>query len=699
MKKSFVVFGCLYFFCVPFIHAQFPALQQKAIILKRVIERNHVSPRCVDDSFSVTMLKSILRMTDRRRLFFTDAEYKVLSAFQAKLDDELNGKSWAFYDLFESLYKKAVIRADSIVNKLLQTPFDFAISESITVSREETFNFSTDLTTLSGRWSRYLKYKILDQLYDIAAADSSGKTTLKAVIPVAEAKVRERTRIAEGRTLKKILDHSAGFSNYVAQLYLNAIAMGFDPHTGYFSTEDKDAFKRSLSTESLSFGFELDENEKGGIIIDKLLPGGAAWKSGDLNEGDEVLSLQWEGKNVVELTELTLEDAYGILEQSENDRLVLKFRKKDGTTGMVFLQKEKIEREENVVKGFLLKGEKKIGYILLPAFYTKWENESGSSCANDVAKEIVKLKKENIDGLVLDVRYNGGGSLHEAMDMIGIFIDEGPLMGQKQKDGKTIFLKDPNRGMIYSGPMALMVNGQSASASEILAASLQDYNRALIVGSNTYGKATMQQMMVLDTATNTPTRLGHAKDIVKVTVGKLYRLSGETAQKNGVSPDIVLPDAFDGLDYREKFSPFVLPSDQVEKNAYYKPLTALPVSEIAKKSAERTSTNREFQDTRKMNEVTRVRRVKTETIPLNADSFEQWIKPGKQQMVDLKDNAVTADKKFIADNHGLDKALLANNSYAKELNSGWLLNIEEDGYIRETYLILCDLINLQQPKN
>ena len=264
-------------------------------------------------------------------------------------------------------------------------------------------------------------------------------------------------------------------------------------------------------------------------------------------------------------------------------RLVLKFRKKDGTTRIVLLRKEKIENEENIVKGFVLKGEKKIGYILLPAFYTEWENESGSSCANDVAKEIVKLKKENIDGLILDVRYNGGGSLGEAMEMIGIFVDEGPLMGQKQKAEKVIYLKDPNRGTIYNGPMALMVNGQSASASEILAASLQDYNRALIVGSNTYGKATMQQMMLLDTMTNRPTQIGNAKDIVKITTGKLYRLSGETAQMNGVSPDIVLPDAFDGLDYREKFSSFALPADKVAKNAYYKPLAALPVNELPEK--------------------------------------------------------------------------------------------------------------------
>src|SRR5437762_8924227 len=166
------------------------------------------------------------------------------------------------------------------------------------------------------------------------------------------------------------------------------------------------------------------------------------------------------------------------------------------------LAKEKIETEDDIVKGYVLNGEKKIGYISLPDFYTIWEDESGSGCANDVAKEIVKLKKENIDGLILDVRYNGGGSLGEALQLTGIFIDEGPLLGEKDRNGKLVFLKDPNRGTIYDGPMVLMVNGQSASASEVLAAALQDYHRALIVGSSTYGKATMQEIFPMDTLTS-----------------------------------------------------------------------------------------------------------------------------------------------------------------------------------------------------
>ncbi|HKO79362.1 MAG TPA: carboxy terminal-processing peptidase [Chitinophagaceae bacterium] len=698
MRRIFIVFVSLLFSSAS-LYAQSSVVQQKAIVVKRVIERNHISPRPVDDSFSMAMFRSLLKITDRRRLLFTDADYKALAAYNTKLDDELQGNGWAFLDLFESLYKRSLLRADSIITKISQKPFDFSVNESITTSRDEALNFATDITALAGRWSRFLKYRALDQLYNLVTADSSGKTTLKTVIPQSEPKVRELLRMVESKALKKVLDHPEGFSDYVSQVYLNVIATAFDPHTNYFSTEEKEKFKSELSTESASFGIELDETEKGEIIIEKLVPGGPAWKSGDLNEGDELLSLQWEGKKAVEIAGVSLEDAYEILDQSMNDRMVFTFRKKDGTTRIVLLRKEKIENEENIVKGFVLKGEKNIGYILLPAFYTRWENETGSSCANDVAKEIVKLKKENIEGLVLDVRYNGGGSLGEAMDMIGIFVDEGPLMGQKQKAEKIMYLKDPNRGTIYNGPMALMVNGQSASASEILAASLQDYNRALIVGSDTYGKATMQQMLVLDTVTNRPTQIANAKDIVKVTSGKLYRLSGETAQMSGVNPDIVLPDVFDGLDYREKFSPCALLPDKVDKNAYYKPLAALPVNDLARKSAERINADKEFQQIKKLAEAIKARRTKTETISLKPESFEQWAKQKTLGMDVMKRNTALPGKKFTVDNHNQDKIILATNNYAKEINNTWLSDIAGDIYIQETFSVLCDLINLQKSKN
>ena len=674
----------------------YPPLQQKAIVLKRMIELKHYSPRPVDDSFSVAVFKKVIEEADPRRIYFTAAEFKQLQAFSYSLDDELQGKSWGFFDQFSAIYKNALTRADTIAGKTLQKPFDFSMNETITSSKKDNFNFETDNTALAGRWSRRLKLQVMARIYDAATSDSAKKISFKEALVSMEAATREKVKLSEKKAIKKILDFPGGYDAFVSGIYLNAIASCFDPHTNYFSPQEKEDFQAQLSTEVFSFGIGLDENEKGQVVIDVLVPGGPAWKSGELHDGDELLNLQWEGKEAVDMTGASLEEIYEVLDQSSHDRMVFKFRKADDATVIVLLRKEKIENEENIVKGFMLKGEKKIGYILLPGFYTEWGNESGSGCANDVAKAIIRLKKENIDGLILDVRFNGGGSVGEALEMAGIFIDEGPLSSEKNKDGKQITLKDPNRGTIYDGPMALMVNGQSASASELLAATLQDYNRALIVGSETYGKATAQRMFSLDTISNLALPAEN-KEMVKITFAKLYRLTGGSAQFNGVSPDVALPDAFDALEFREKFSKYALSPDTGKRNSYYKPLPALPVSELAMRSASRVNSSDAFREIKKfIEEGKKLYAVTTRTIPLKWDSFEKWMKENETDE-DILNEEEAPTKKYTMENHAGDKELFRNNPYAKEVNEVWLKNIAGDIYIEEAFSVLLDLINLQKP--
>ncbi len=676
---------------------QYHPVQQKAMVVKRMIELNHLSPRAVDDSFSNRLFTSIINRADERRLFFTDAEFKSLQAFSLKLDDELNSREWVFYNQFSALYQQAIKRADSILLKLTAKPFDFTVNETVSTGKKDAFVFAADRPALISRWNRYLKFRALDALYDISSLDTTGKTGIKTVLAGNELRVREQLKKNEGRQLKRILEHSTGLEGYIMELYLDALAGCYDPHTNYFSPQGKQEFQEQLSTEALSLGLDLDENEKGQVIVDKLSPGGPAWKSGDLNKGDVLLSMHWEGKESKDLTGAGLQEAYEEMEKATEGKVIIKVQKADGTIKTTMLRKEKIQNEDNVVKGFMLEGEKKIGYILLPGFYTEWENETGSSCANDVAKEIVKLKKENIDGLILDVRYNGGGSVGEAMEMIGIFVDEGPEAGIKTKEPKIVYLKDPNRGTIYSGPMLLLVNGQSASASEMLAASLQDYNRAVIAGSPTFGKATMQQMFPLDTTIKKPTQHDLSRDMIKITTGKLYRLNGESAQKTGVQPDVVLPDAFDGIEYREKFKPNVLSSEPVARNSYYKPLPALPVANLAAKSAARIKADENFKDIQRIIALMIARRDKQETISLKAEEYEQWARQNDKELTSLKGTGQASGKLFKTGNHTADKNSFVNNEYAREINQQWLEEIAEDIYIQEAFQVICDLIKLRTP--
>ncbi|MGH2553565.1 MAG: carboxy terminal-processing peptidase [Chitinophagaceae bacterium] len=676
-------------------HAQLPPLQQKAIHMKRMIGLKHYSPRMVNDSFSWAVFKMMIEETDPRRIFFTAAEFRQLQSFSFSLDDELQGKGWGFIDQFSSVYKNALLRADTIAEKALKKPFDFSVNETITSSREDDFNFAADRPALESRWSRRLKFHIMNRIYEASSSDSIKKNSFKEALVSIEASTREKVKLGEKKNIKNVLNFAGGYDVFISSLYLNAIASCFDPHTNYFSPQGKEDFQAQLSTESFSFGIELEENDKGQVVIDKLVPGGPAWKSGELHEGDELLSLQWEGKEAVDMSGATMEDVYEVLDQSSHERMVFKFRKTDGATAIVLLRKEKIENDENIVKGFLLKGEKKIGYILLPGFYTEWGNESGSGCANDVAKAIIRLKKENIDGLILDVRYNGGGSVGEALEMAGIFIDEGPLSSEKNKDGKQITLKDPNRGTIYDGPLALMVNGQSASASELLAATLQDYNRAVIIGSDTYGKATAQRMFSIDTI-STEAMPAENKEMVKITIAKLYRLSGGSAQFTGVLPDVILPDAFDALEFREKFSKYALTPDTGKKNNYYKPLPSIPVSELVKRSAARVVASEAFNEIKKFIEEGKKKySAKTRTIPLKWDQFEIWMKENEKMERILNEDELPT-KKFTVENHAGDKDSFRNNAYAREVNDVLLKNISGDIYIDEAFSVLLDLILLQK---
>jgi carboxyl-terminal processing protease len=389
MKRIIATALIIFFSSGSSIQAQLPALQQKAIVLKRMIELKH---------YSVAVFRSVIEEADPGRIYFTAAEFKQLQAFNTSLDDELQGKSWGFFSQFSAVYKNALMRADTLAGKTLQKPFDFSVNENIISSKEDNFNFAADNTALAGRWSRRLKLQVMGRIYDAATADSTKKISFKEALVSMEAATREKVKLGEKKAIGKILDAPGGYDAFVSELYLNAIASCFDPHTSYFSPQEKEDFQAQLSTEAFSFGLGLNENEKGQVVIDALVPGGPAWKSGELHDGDELVSLQWEGKEAVNMTGASLEEVYEVLDQSSHDRMVFKFRKADGTTVIVLLRKEKIENEENIVKGFMLKarlpdgqGEKKIGYILLPGFYTEWGNESGSGCANDVAKAIIRL--------------------------------------------------------------------------------------------------------------------------------------------------------------------------------------------------------------------------------------------------------------------------------------------------------------------
>jgi carboxyl-terminal processing protease len=666
------------------------ALQQKVITLRRFLEQNHYQPLVWNDTNSTRLYNRWLELLDDDKLIFRQNEIDQLSLFSKRVDDELLGREWNFYDKSIGLYKTALTRADSLINLILVKPFDFSKVDNITWPLT---THASDNNQQYKNWHQYLKWqvirsitdKVMDSAQDKTKSPLSSATIISLEIKArAEVKKRELTWVQN-----KLVELSRAYKD-LENDYLSAIAWCYDPHSDYMSADTKSSFDTEMSGLEYSAGFEVDENDKGEWIISYLVPGGAAWRNGELHKGDIILKIKSGDKPELILSETSPERLGGILEGSSNEKITITVRTLAGVQKAVQLEKEKITDEEGIVKSFVLNGSKKIGYITLPGFYVKeGEETEANGCSNDLAKEVVKLKKDSIAGLILDLRYNGGGSLGEALELAGIFINEGSLASAKDKTGKIRFLRDPNRGTIYDGPLLVMVNTMSASASELVSAVLQDYHRALVVGSPTYGKGSSQLILPLDT-TGSFSKTAKYDSYVKVTQGKFYRIDGSTTQWRGVFPDIELPDVYAIDRFREKGTISSLLPDSA-KRAIYNPLPPIDFEELKLKSNARVKANVTFSAISKFTEWSR-ERFDVRSIPLQWNEYFAYYK-NVTDMFKTIDTDSVANTVFNAVNNSLDKEKqLLNTVQGNSVNRIKIEQISNDAYIAECYKIMQDWI-------
>jgi carboxyl-terminal processing protease len=542
-----------------------------AFTITRMAEIYHVQPRTVDKSFSYDLFSQMIRALDADKIYLSGEDIRQLSAYQYKLDDQLLNKKEDFLKLLIGLYTKKINQTDSILNQLSNTRFNLSLNESYTVAEDSSFSPSDALRKI--KLYKLVKRNILETVIDIYQDDSS-KNILK--IDSLELVARKKVCHAFKRDIQRTRQTMGGLPGFVNNAWCESVASCYDPHTEFFTPGKKDEFQGQLGDKQLQFGFSLGEG-KDATEITHLKPGSPAYKSGLIHEGDQILALQWEGNEEVDVSDGSTEEVNAFISGDHGKSLTLTLKKSDGTIRKVTLQREKSDLDDgnSKVRSFILKGDHRVGFISLPAFYTDWNGDEGGSngCADDVAKEIIKLKKENIEGLILDLRYNGGGSMLEAIALAGIFIDYGPVGMTRDKEGKIFTMKDVNRGSVYDGPLILLINGFTASASEMLAGTLQDYHRALIVGSPSFGKATAQVVLPLDTLFDEQhmERMKTADNFIKITIDRLFRVNGTSAQRTGVVPDIFLTDYTQTQSEREKTLPFSLDNVTIDGNKYYHP--------------------------------------------------------------------------------------------------------------------------------
>lgn len=666
---------------------------QDAFMISRMVEKFHLQPRPLNDEMSAALFSQITGILDAQHILFTREDMNKLGAWRLKLDDEIRNKQSGFLQLLVATYKQRLSQADTMVDNICKTPFNFSIKEKLTVAEDTTY--PADLAATRIKRTKLLKLATLNSITTRTVFTNNTKPPAKKLVDSLEPVYRKSAAAAVKRSLKRIAQNPAGIETMIGNLYCQSLAAIYDPHTAYFPPQVKDAFESRLGKKPLGFGLDLDEDEDGNVAISSLKPGSPAFQSGQLNKGDKIQSIQWDKKEPIDVAGASLREINQVLAASDSSKAILSIKKADGTTRQVALKKERLDAEDDddKVKSFILKGTKTIGYISLPVFYTDWEDNRGlNGCANDVAKEIVKLKKENIEGLVFDLRYNGGGSMQEAIELAGIFIDAGPVAQLKTRDPKVITLKDVNRGTIYDGPLLVLVNGFSASASEVIAATLQDYHRAVIAGSPTYGKATAQTVLPMDTTINLETYRGDnntgAGSYIKLTISKLYRLNGTTAQSTGVKPDILLPDVMDAQSEREADEKYAIPYSAIEPNKYYKPLPPLSVSAAADLAVKEIAAPGYFKTVVEYNNEVKAASQQKDLSLFLEDAWQERKKMAMTAEPPEPETATTKPAAFIVTTHAYEQQRLKSNPVLQEMQEAWKYHLLEDPYIRMAYQLL-----------
>lgn len=537
-------------------------------ILKNVgemLKEAHYSPKDINDAFSRKIYNRYFENLDPNKNIFLQADLESLKRFETKIDDEIKGSSVEFFLSAGQLFNKRMEETVLISKEILASPFEFTTDENI-ITDPAKLKFPANEAERKEFWRKWLKFQTLERYSDLLDIREKNKTREDFVVKTdaeLEKEAREKVSKVMDRTIERYRFKFNDDDKF--NLFVRTITTMMDPHTDFFPPVDKRYFDEQMSGRFFGIGASLVYDE-GNIKINTLLAGSPAWKSGEVQVGDIIMKVGQGKEEPVELTGFVVEDAVKLIRGKKGTEVRLTLKKQDGTIKTISLIRDEIVQDETFARSAIINnGYSKIGYIYLPEFYADFDRPNGNRSYIDVQKEITKLKEEKVDGIVMDLRNNGGGSLYDVVQMVGLFIERGPIVQVKDRDGKPTILEDKDPRVLYDGPLAVMVNEFSASASEIFAAAIQDYGRGVVIGStSTFGKGTVQRNIGLDPEAgflSSNSELG----TIKLTLQKFYRVNGGSTQLKGVSSDIILPDNFEYLKFREKDDPDALPWDEINK--------------------------------------------------------------------------------------------------------------------------------------
>ena len=687
--------------------------ERKTLILESVMKAiNHVhySPRDINDSFSKRVYTKILDELDYDKKLFTVQDISALKKYQYQIDDEIRNGSIDFYEKLDAIFVKRINDADTLYKEILKTPYTFTGKEKVELNGEK-LSYAANEAALKDRWREFLKYRVLAKYVELKDArdkkkDDNDTTQPKEAVKdekpktdaELEADARESVRKNQQAYFKRLHKWKEE-ERY--EYYVNAVVHNEDPHTDYFAPKEKKRFDESMSGTFYGIGAQL-KDDNGKIKITLIVTGSPCWKQGELKAGDEITKVAQGDKEPEDIQGYEIDDVVSKIRGPKGTEVRLTVKKVDGSVKVIPIIRGEVLLEETFAKSAIIKStEGPVGYIYLPEFYADFQGINGRRCADDIAIEVQKLKSAGVKGIILDLRYNGGGSLNDVVDMAGLFVGRGPVVQVKSSSESPKTLVS-SKDAIYDGPMAIMVNQGSASASEIMAAAMQDYKRAVIVGSTTYGKGTVQKVIPLDDWIDPVTRakmqtesLASAQHgmnsigALKITIQKFYRINGGSTQLKGVTPDVELPDPYSLLENGERHDKAALPWDEIPRSNYRPVTNAVNTADLSALSKSRIAANPTFSFI-KESALKLKKQQEDNIVSLNEAEYRKEMEETNATSKKLEELQKKLTPYEIT-NPKEDQERINADSASITKNKEWLKNLKKDIYVSETVNIINDI--------
>jgi carboxyl-terminal processing protease len=661
-----------------------------------ILVQGHFSPKDINDEFSKRVFNKYFEELDPERNIFLQDDIESLRRYEKRIDDEVKGAPVAFFLEASKIFDKRVEEASKVYKDILSEPFEFSKDESY-VTDNKKMSFAKNESQRKDYWRKRLKYLTLDRYVELLDIRDKNKGKDSFVVKT-DAELEKEARNKVSKIMDRMFDrYKAKFNNDEKfAVFVNTVTQSMDPYTEFFPPVEKRYFDEQLSGRFSGIGASLQYDE-GNIKIASLLTGSPAWKSQQIEVGDLIMKVAQAGDSAVDLTGYVVEDAVKLIRGKKGTEVTLTLKKKDGTLKNVSLVRDEIIQDETFARSAVIQeGTAKVGYIFLPEFYADFENPNGNRSAIDVAKEVVKLKEAKVDGIVIDLRNNGGGSLYDVVQMAGLFIEDGPIVQVKDREGKPIVMRDKDNGVLYDGPLTVLVNEFSASASEIFAAAIQDYGRGIVIGStSTYGKGTVQRSIGLDPESNfmsSNSELGS----LKLTLQKFYRINGGSTQLKGVTPDIVLPDQYEYLRFRERDNDNALPWDEISKAPYKSWNGGYDLQTIKNLSSSRVDNNPIFKKIKEKTEW--LGKQNDKEYSLNINKFRAEQKQIRESVKEL-DSLLKLNKELNIAYLQEDVQKRAADKDKQDRYNQWLKNLSKDIYLDQAVKVIGDIQNQRNVAN